>query len=120
MAPNNPSAWNYLRGCVCANSLHRKLEPVLPFRESDAIALEYLRTTDHAAAAADPACDEAGETPPGALEWLLESALESYSQGGDSTQAKLVRLCLQLFTRLRHADPARERYWQYRERALRN
>lgn len=68
------------------------LEPVLPFSTSDQIALEYVHNTDHAAAAANPESDEAGKTPPGALEWLLESALELHAQCGDSTPARLVRL----------------------------
>ncbi|WFD34490.1 galactose-6-sulfurylase [Malassezia cuniculi] len=86
VAPNNGSAWNYLRG------LHRKLEPILPFSASDQIALEYISNADHASAAADPAGDEAGKTPPGALEWLFESAVETYTTTKDDSASSTAKL----------------------------
>ena len=109
-APNNQSPGNYLRGLL------RKLEPTLPYAHSAHIALMYVRNRNHAAAAATPEEDMAGRTPAAALEWLLEDALERHAAGA----ADAADTARALFARLRHADPMRERYWQYRERALHN
>ncbi|KOS16493.1 protein farnesyltransferase alpha subunit [Malassezia pachydermatis] len=108
-APNNASAWNYLRG------LFESISPSRQFEEYDHEVLKLLRVQDHAYAVAHPEEDEAGRTPPHALEWLLDSAAQQLPHTNKDTQRKKIQLLLQ---RLRHADPARNKYWSYVEQQL--
>ncbi|WFD40400.1 galactose-6-sulfurylase [Malassezia japonica] len=108
VAPNNASPWNYLRGVCTA------LTPRVPMHTIDGRVLSYIPQPDHERAAQQPEVDEAGKTPAHALEWLLDSAAERI-KAGDAT---LRPTCSALLARLAHADPARTKYWQFRQAAL--
>lgn len=106
VAPNNQSAWNYLRG------LHRGLRPVIPMRETRDTVLSYVSPKDHSAGTGP----ESADSPPPALEWLLDSVLEQYE--GDKANKELANEARGLLTRLTAVDPIRANYWRFRERTL--
>ncbi|WFC99633.1 galactose-6-sulfurylase [Malassezia yamatoensis] len=106
-APNNASPWNYLRGLFTA------IEPKKPFEALDKLFHAYLSEPNHQQAAQSAEIDANGRTVPYALEWLLDSQLEQLENLPDNHSR--VQDCRYIFQRLRHADPARWKYWQYRE-----
>ncbi|WFD06711.1 galactose-6-sulfurylase [Malassezia vespertilionis] len=97
VAPNNASVWNYLQG---------------PLHTLDARVMQHIPEPDHAKAAAYPDTDRGGRTPPGALEWMLESTLERIDAG----EKGLLHTAKLILERLRHAETVREKYWQFRAR----
>ncbi|WFC96166.1 galactose-6-sulfurylase [Malassezia brasiliensis] len=109
MAPNNASPWNYLRGLCTA------LEPRKPMGDIVSEVATFVSDRDHVRSAEHPETDEAGRTPPHALEWLLDSAIEQYQATQDESLRKEVHAIL---ARLRHADPARTKYWNFRALTL--
>ncbi|PKI84199.1 Ram2p [Malassezia vespertilionis] len=108
VAPNNASVWNYLQG------LHTGLEPRRPLHTLDARVMQHIPEPDHAKAAAYPDTDRGGRTPPGALEWMLESTLERIDAG----EKGLLHTAKLILERLRHAETVREKYWQFRASCL--
>ncbi|WFD31689.1 galactose-6-sulfurylase [Malassezia sp. CBS 17886] len=87
LAPNNASAWNYLRG------LHEALEPPRELASISDDVLAFVAEKDHAYAAQHREVDEDGRTPPGALEWLFDSVLErKRDDHGGAADRKLAEL----------------------------
>lgn len=123
MAPNNASPWNYLRGYVEGSPrLCTALEPRKPMTDIADQVAAFVPDRDHVHSAEHPEIDEAGRTPPYALEWLLDAAIEQYQASQDEAlrnEGRAVRnLLTQILARLRYADPARTKYWEFRALSL--
>ncbi|KAN0064800.1 CAAX geranylgeranyltransferase alpha subunit [Thecaphora frezii] len=113
LAPNNASAWNYLRGIHLASPLPTPLSGSLSFAKSlISTPLEAER---------DPTVDQYGRSPPQAIEWCLDCVEERLerAQNLEDKQEAVVE-AEKLVTRLCTADPIRKRYWGYRLQSVRN
>ncbi|SPO37535.1 related to Protein farnesyltransferase alpha subunit [Pseudozyma flocculosa] len=107
LAPNNASAWNYLRG------------------DSLSFAKSLISTPFEAQR--DPTVDQFGRSPPQAIEWCLDCIEERLqagrAAGGAAVDAgereRAVDEAEKLVTRLCTADPMRKRYWGYRLQSIR-
>lgn len=73
----------------------------------------FIPNRDHAKAAAHPEEDEEGRTSSFALEWLLDA----YAERASNNEVDILTIPL-IIKRLRHADPARDKYWLYREQMI--
>lgn len=82
----------------------------------------FVPDGDHVRAAEHPETDEAGRTPAHALEWLLDATVERYQASQDEALRNeghaVRRMLTQILARLRHADPARTKYWDFRALSL--
>ncbi|GAA5945260.1 hypothetical protein JCM1841_000945, partial [Sporobolomyces salmonicolor] len=108
ISPNNPSAWNYLRGVLTRLSL--PLTTAIPF------ATPLALNTPLSMPPNEPAVSEKAELPAWlAIEFLAdakaEEALKEEEEGSRTTKGQEAAV---LFTSLIEFDPIRRYYWTFR------
>ncbi|GAA5953035.1 hypothetical protein JCM21900_005046 [Sporobolomyces salmonicolor] len=108
ISPNNPSAWNYLRGVLTRLSL--PLTTAIPF------ATPLALNTPLSMPPNEPAVSEKAELPAWlAIEFLAdakaEEALKEEEEGSRKTKGQEAAV---LFTSLIEFDPIRRYYWTFR------
>lgn len=112
IAPNNSSAWNYLRG------LHTALPP--PYTMPFAQTLPFVKTliSTNAEATRNPSIDQLGRSPPQALEWWLDTlqqqAASPHTPLSNNEKAQLLTTADIIVQRLLIADNVRKRFYSYR------
>ncbi|KAG8715345.1 CAAX geranylgeranyltransferase alpha subunit [Ceratobasidium sp. 394] len=116
VAPNNPSAWNYLRGVLehgrmPLSTLKPFVEPYAEVRESaDPLAGPRFEPEDEIVDLDNPEPGKHAELPvPFAIEFLADIAEE------EEDNAKATEMYKSLATKF---DPTRKRYWEFRIREI--
>ncbi|KAL8283929.1 hypothetical protein RQP46_005361 [Phenoliferia psychrophenolica] len=115
LAPNNPSAWNYLRGLLKTTStpLASLTSFVAPFAVPPASASSESDTSSSSDSTFASAADDGKPSLPAflAIEFLADACAEEAVRGKE--QEKGVEAAA-LFNSLVQYDPIRTKYWQYR------
>ncbi len=101
IAPNNSSAWSYLRGIIARPALDSSVEHSRAALRGKVDA--YAQTLAARGDASADASEQLSKQVPLALEWLVDSAAEKAQV--DRANAYL--------DQLKVADPMRVRYWEY-------
>jgi len=123
MAPNNASAWNYLRGVLERTGT--------PFSDLEGFVVPYSRPLDRSilptAESGAPVVDLENPPPspqaqlpcPQAIEFMAE-ILEEKAAGGDRTEVEsLVERANELYKSLAtEYDTMRQRYWEFRQKEV--
>ncbi|KAK4051149.1 CAAX geranylgeranyltransferase alpha subunit [Microbotryomycetes sp. JL201] len=109
ISPNNPSAWNYLRGVLDRTETSYSI--LLPFVEPLALATPESMPSD------EPVVSSSAELPAFlAIEFMADCAYKLAKQQTDSTlsQNEKAKEASALFSSLCQFDPIRSKYWQMR------
>jgi len=107
LAPNNASAWNYLRGIL--NHAH------MPYATQTAFAELYV--VDTVEAGIDDVLDLENPPPSRGAELPCPAALEFMADVHEARGKEGVPEAVKLWSSLAHThDPIRKRYWEFRIR----
>ncbi|BGP39772.1 CAAX geranylgeranyltransferase alpha subunit [Rhodotorula kratochvilovae] len=108
ISPNNPSAWNYLRGILTRLSL--PLSSVAPF------ATPLALNTPSSMPASEPSVSDKAELPAFlAIEFLADAAVEEAREASRAREEreKKAKEAAELFRSLIEYDPIRREYWRF-------
>ncbi|KAM0787612.1 hypothetical protein ACM66B_003679 [Microbotryomycetes sp. NB124-2] len=109
ISPNNPSAWNYLRGVL--DRTETPYSGLLPFVEPMALATPESMPSD------EPAVSALAELPAFlAIEFMADCALRQANESDPSRKQEKAKEASALFSSLCQFDPIRTKYWQFRSR----
>ncbi|KAF8306023.1 protein prenylyltransferase [Clavulina sp. PMI_390] len=112
LAPNNPSAWNYLRGILEHSET--------PFSTIETFVIPYTKSQQEASNVEDldnPAPSPKAELPcVQAVEFLADIRIESISPDTDSVQSNLKEAEALYSILAEELDPMRKKYYEYLQR----
>ncbi|TNY23470.1 hypothetical protein DMC30DRAFT_414158 [Rhodotorula diobovata] len=111
LSPNNPSAWNYLRGILTRLSL--------PLSSLSAFVTPLALNTPASMPSSEPPVSESAELPAYlAIEFLADAAAEEARGSGREKEERerKAKEAAELFRSLVEYDPIRREYWRFSAR----